>query len=158
MELLKGLGVNFYRFSLSWSRILPSGLRSSLNEDGIQYYNNVIDELLKNDITPMITIYHWDLPQPLQDIGGWANPKIVDYYTDFARIAFENFADRVQYWITFNEPNPICREGYGANGKAPALESSGLAEYLCGYHLLKSHANAYHIFNNEYRSVLNGKL
>lgn len=158
VQLLKGLGVNFYRFSLSWSRILPNGFSSSVNQKGIDYYNNVIDELIENGITPMITIYHWDLPQPLQDIGGWTNPKIVDYFTDFARVAFDNFADRVPIWITINEPNPICREGYGDNGKAPALESSGLAEYSCAYHLLKAHASVYHLFNNEYRSKLNGRF
>lgn len=156
MQLLKDLKVNFYRFSLSWARILPNGLSNSLNQNGIDYYNNVINELLENGITPMITIYHWDLPQSLQDIGGWANPKIIDYFTEFARIAFDNFADRVPYWITINEPNPICRDGYGDNYYAPALGSNGLAEYYCAYHVLKAHASVYHLFNDKYRSKLNG--
>lgn len=149
--------MDFYRFSISWARILPAGYRSPVNQKGIDFYNNVIDALLERDIVPMITIYHWDLPQALQDIGGWANPLIVDYFTEYARVLFDNFADRVPYWITMNEPNPICREGYGLGEKAPAVESSGLAEYQCVHHLLKAHASAYHLFNNKYRSKLDGK-
>lgn len=153
---MKGLGVDFYRFSLSWARILPNGKSSTVNQKGIDYYNNVIDELIAQGVTPMITIYHWDLPQALQDVGGWTNPQIVEYFTEFARVVFDNFADRVPYWITINEPNSICRNGYGAGAGAPAVESNGIGEYLCGHHLLKAHASVYHLFNNEYRSRING--
>lgn len=120
--MLKELGVIFYRFSLSWARILPTGLSNSVNQKGIDYYNNLINELIKNSITTIVTIYHWDLPQFLQDIGGCTNPKIVNYFTNFARVVFDNFADGVLYWIIINEPNTVCRDGYGDKHTASALE------------------------------------
>lgn len=156
VKLLKELGAKLYRFSLSWSRILPTGFTNSINEKGIQYYNNLIDLLIENDIEPLITLYHWDLPQPIQDVGGWVNPQVVKYFGDYARVAFESFGDRVKYWTTFNEPNSICRKGYGDGSFAPAIDSSGLAEYQCGFNLLNAHASAYHVFNNDFRSKLNG--
>lgn len=158
IELLKDLKVNFYRFSISWARILPNGLTNSYNEKGIEYYGKVIDELVKNGITPMVTLFHWDLPQHLQQIGGWANPKIVKYFTEYARIIFDKFADRVPIWTTFNEPAQVCKQGYGGTDKAPVLNSNGLADYQCNHNLLKSHASVYHLYDNNYRSKYNGKI
>lgn len=86
VKILKNLGVNYYRFSLSWSRILPNGtLSGGVNAKGVQYYNNVINELLKNGIKPMVTIYHFDEPQALAELGGWTNRKMVDWFDDYAR-------------------------------------------------------------------------
>lgn len=155
VKLLKGLGVDYYRFSISWSRILPN-FSNNVNQKGIDYYNNLINELIANDIKPMITLYHWDLPQYLQDIGGWTNPLIVDYYGNYARAAFEAFGDRVPYWTTFNEPKQICQEGYGDEEKAPALNLKGIGEYLCTHNLLKSHARAYHMYDDEFRATQKG--
>lgn len=87
--------VHFYRFSISWTRILPDGELLSKNMLGIQYYDKLIDELIANGIEPMLTVYHWDLPQSLQDIGGWTNPKIVDYFVEYSRILFDNYAHKV---------------------------------------------------------------
>lgn len=87
--------VNFYRFSVSWSRVLPDGDISSKNELGLQYYDNLIDELLVHDIDPMITMYHWDLPSSLQEIGGWTNPIIVDYFVQYAKLLLDRYGDRV---------------------------------------------------------------
>lgn len=136
--------------------ILPN-FSVTANEQGVAYYNNLIDLLLANDIKPMVTLYHWDLPQYLQDIGGWANPEIKNYYLDYARVAFERFGDRVPYWNTFNEPKQICVEGYGDEEKAPAINSKGIGEYLCTHNLLKSHAAAYHLYDQEFRPRQNGK-
>ncbi|KAI7815271.1 glycoside hydrolase, partial [Rhyzopertha dominica] len=157
VELLKELGVDFYRFSISWSRILPN-FTERVNKKGIEYYNNLINALLANGIKPMVTLYHWDLPQYLQDIGGWTNPHIVDHYEFYARVVFENFGDRVPHFITFNEPKQICQEGYGDEEKAPAINRKGIAEYLCGHNLLKAHARAYHLYDEEYRPKYNGKV
>lgn len=153
---MKNLGVDHYRLSLSWTRILPD-FSTKVNQKGIDYYNKVIDALIANDIIPMVTLYHWDLPQYLQDIGGWLNPEIKHYFLDFVRVAFENFGDRVPYWITINEPTQICQEGYGDEEKAPALNYKGVGNYLCGHNLLRSHAAAYHLYDKEFRQKQNGK-
>ncbi|XP_047525158.1 myrosinase 1-like [Pieris napi] len=157
-EMVHELGVDIYRFSISWPRILPNGLINSVNNLGIQYYKNLINELEKYNITPMVTIYHWDLPQKLQDMGGFSNEHIVEYYTDYANLLFENFADKVKYWVTFNEPMQTCLEGYGGTYRAPALNRHGIAEYLCTHNLLKAHADVYHLYNKQYRPIYGGKI
>lgn len=156
VEMLSNLGVDFYRFSISWTRIMPNGLPNAINQKGIDYYNKLIDALLEKEITPVITIYHWDLPQHLQKIGGWVNPRMGNIFADYAKILFENFGDRVKTWITFNEPTLICRHGYGGS-MAPSLESSGIAHYQCAHNLLIAHAKAYHLYNEEYRSIQQGR-
>ncbi|SDJ46617.1 GH1 family beta-glucosidase [Salimicrobium halophilum] len=103
VQLLKNLGVDLYRFSISWSRVLPDGT-GELNEEGVQYYSNLIDELIANDIEPMITLYHWDLPQVLQEKGGWESRETAHAFLHYAQKMFEAYGDRVNNWITMNEP------------------------------------------------------
>nr|XP_022913995.1 myrosinase 1-like [Onthophagus taurus] len=159
VQMAKSLGVHFYRFSLSWTRILSNGLPNSLNSDGIRYYNELIDEIIANNMIPMVTLFHFDLPQTLQDIGGLPNELIADYFVDFARIVFKNFGDRVKMWITINEPMQMCRFGYGGFGfLAPALNQSGLGDYLCTKTLTKAHVKIYQLYNEEFRSSQNGKV
>ncbi|XP_075973346.1 myrosinase 1-like [Anticarsia gemmatalis] len=156
VEMMRELGLDMYRFSLSWPRILPTGVPNYVSEAGITYYNNLIDEMLKYNIQPMITLYHWDLPQKLQEMGGFMNPLIADWFEDFARIAYERFGDRVKYWITFNEGYQICYEGYDYVSKAPRLNATGVGEYLCARNLLLAHARAYHAYNNDFRPTQGG--
>lgn len=104
----------------------------------------------------MITLYHWDLPQSLQTAGGWANEALVDYFEDFARVAFDNFGDRVKFWTTFNEPFSLCHEGYGDILKAPLVNATGIGEYLCTHNVLKAHARVYHVYDAEYRPTQEG--
>ncbi|XP_077294043.1 myrosinase 1-like isoform X1 [Arctopsyche grandis] len=158
VEALKYLGVDFYRFSLSWARILPTGRADFINPEGVQYYNNLINLLLENNIKPLVTLFHWDLPQTLQGLGGWSNPLMIEYFEDYSRICYENFGDRVKSWITFNEPYEICEDGYGDEKKAPALDSHGVGNYLCGDTLLKAHAKSYHLYDQSYRPSQKGTV
>lgn len=92
------------------------------------------------------------------DLGGWANPNMVDYFFDYADLCFNTFGDRVKLWITFNEPYEICEDGYGDEKKAPAISSHGVGNYLCGDTLLKAHAEAYHLYNTTYRPTQKGRI
>ncbi|CAH2059129.1 unnamed protein product, partial [Iphiclides podalirius] len=150
VEMMRELGLDAYRFSLSWSRILPDGFSNRINEAGVSFYNNYIDEMLKYGITPMITLYHWDLPQKLQDLGGFLNPLFPEWFEDYARVVYEQFGDRVKYWITFNEPREVCYQGYDSYTLAPILNATGIGAYLCAKHLVLAHARAYYAYKNEY--------
>lgn len=158
VELLENLGVDFYRFSLSWSRILPGGHANFTNPAGIDYYNGLIDALLAKGITPLVTLFHWDLPQPLQEIGGWTSPLLVDLFVDYAEVIFQRFGDRVKNWITFNEPYQICQEGYSEHNKAPLYTQDGIGGYLCAYTVLMAHAKTYEIYQSRYNSDKEGKM
>ncbi|XP_013185165.1 myrosinase 1 [Amyelois transitella] len=158
IQMIKFLGVDFYRFSISWPRILPSGFRNKISDDGLKYYNNLIDELLANNIEPIVTIYHWDLPQYLQDLGGWANPMIADWYVDYAQVLFETFGDRVKTWITINEPKQIGLFGYGMSYLAPRLNAHGIGEYLAAKHILLAHAKAWHLYDKQFRPHQKGTI
>ena len=103
VALMKEMGLDTYRFSLSWPRLIPEGTGAP-NPKGIEFYNSLIDELLKNDIEPIITLYHWDYPKALRTRGGWPKRESVDWFVGYAKFCFENFGDRVKSWITFNEP------------------------------------------------------
>nr|QLC28931.1 beta-glucosidase [Spodoptera frugiperda] len=157
VEMMRELGLDAYRFSLSWARILPTGMANEVNPAGIAFYNNYIDEMLKYNITPLITLYHWDLPQKLQELGGFANPFISDWFEDYARVVFENFGDRVKMFITFNEPREICFEGYGSATKAPILNATAMGAYLCAKNLVTAHAKAYYLYDREFRPVQGGQ-
>lgn len=106
----------------------------------------------------MVTLYHWELPQTLQELGGWTNPHMIDWYGDYAKIAFELFGDRVKFWITVNEPHLICHRGYGTTTMAPRLNMQGTGEYLCAKNLMLAHARAWHIYDDEYRSTQKGNI
>lgn len=127
-----------------------------INQPGIDYYNNLINELLANDIEPMITLYHWDLPQPLQDIGGWPNETLVQHFSDFARLAYTEFGDRVKFWITFNEAFVVCQLGYDYGVHAPGITDPGFSPYQCAHTILKSHAAAYRIYESEFKPTQGG--
>lgn len=128
------------------------------NEAGIAYYNNLINELIANGIKPMITIYHWDLPSYVQQVGGWTNSLVVDYFEQYARLVFEKFGDRVKTFITFNEPYIFCEHGYGNGQDAPLIKSPGLGVYSCGHNVLLAHARAYRIYQAEYAATQGGKV
>lgn len=150
--------MNFYRLSVAWSRVLPTGDIANINEKGIEYYNNLIDKIIENKLIPMITMYHYDLPQNLQIFGGLTNSIIISYFEAYAGLLYERFGDRVKYWITFNEPADFCGDGYGADRHAPAMNAHGVGEYLCGHNILKAHAVAYRLYKNSYYNRYKGQV
>lgn len=126
---MKNLGVGYYRFSISWSRVLPLGTTDKVNPLGVEYYNNLINAMLSNGIKPAVTLYHFDLPQALQDKGGWRNPNIPDIFNDYARFCFKEFGDRVGIWITINEPHEEALDAYGLGAFAPGIKEMDAGPY-----------------------------
>ncbi|XP_049880679.1 myrosinase 1-like isoform X2 [Pectinophora gossypiella] len=157
--MLRELGVDHYRFSISWPRVLPNGHINTINEKGLQYYDNLLDELIKYNIAAMVTMYHFDLPQRLQDLGGWTNPEIIQWFEDYARVLFDRYGHKVKYWITINQPD-VCFDAYGGNKMAPAVDLKGTGDYVCVKNMMLAHARAYRLFEKEYksRSEVNAKL
>ena len=121
IQIMKDLGIQSYRFSLAWPRIMPNGT-GEVNQEGIDFYNRLIDGLLAAGIKPTATLYHWDLPQVLQDNGGWANRDIVQQFADYATVCAEAFGDRVANWITINEPWCVTWLGNFVGVHAPGLK------------------------------------
>lgn len=149
VALMKTQGFKAYRFSIAWPRVMPEG-KGQVNEKGIQFYSDLIDELLANDIQPWVTLYHWDLPLALQtEEDGWLNPKISEYFKDYADLCFERFGDRVKNWITLNEPWVVSELGYGQGMFAPGRKSNS-EPYLAAHHLLVSHAKAVDLYRTKY--------
>ncbi|MBZ4645305.1 MAG: beta-galactosidase [Clostridia bacterium] len=140
VKLLKELGVKTYRLSISWPRIFPEG-KGQPNEKGMEFYKNLIKLLVENDIKPAVTLYHWDLPQKLQDIGGWANREVVDYYEQYARYVFKELGDLVPIWITHNEPWVVSFIGNWEGRHAPGITDFSTALQV-SHHLLLSHGKA----------------
>lgn len=113
--------MNFYRFSIAWSRLLPNGDISHVNPAGVDYYNRLINKLIDNGIEPMATMYHYDLPQPFAKFGGLSNEILVDHFVEYADLLFNLFGDRVKRWMTFNEPLEFCIKGYGKATQPPLI-------------------------------------
>jgi beta-glucosidase len=131
IDLIKQLNIPNFRFSIAWSRILPTGT-GAINQAGIDHYNRVIDYCLKQNIEPWITLYHWDLPQALEDKGGWTNRAVVSWFSQFVTICVENFGDRVKNWIVMNEPAAFTGAGYFLGIHAPG--KIGLRNFLPAIH------------------------
>lgn len=144
VALMKRIGLNSYRFSISWSRIFPNGTGAT-NAKGIAFYDKLIDRLLENDITPNATLFHWDLPVALDDRGGWLNPDIADWFADYARVMFDSYGDRVAMWATLNEPWVVTDGGYLHGALAPGHRNLFEAP-LASINLMRSHGAAVKVF------------
>ncbi|CAN1344093.1 Beta-glucosidase 24 [Linum perenne] len=171
IKLLKDMGMTSYRISISWPRILPTGkLADRVNQRGIQFYNDMINEMLAQGITPFITIFHWDLPQPLQEeYGGFLSNRVVNDFREFANICFREYGDRVKHWITINEPHSIARGAYSEGEMAPGRctstperkcehGNSGTEPYIVAHNLLLAHAAAAQLYKENYQATQKGTV
>jgi len=122
VAMMKQLGMDSYRFSISWPRILPQG-KGAVEPRGLDFYDRLVDHLLETGITPMATLNHWDFPQALQELGGWPNRDSVGWFRDYARVVFEKLGDRVAFWATHNEPMIVSIPGYAQGNFAPGVAS-----------------------------------
>uniref|UniRef100_A0A3B3BVB3 Lactase n=1 Tax=Oryzias melastigma TaxID=30732 RepID=A0A3B3BVB3_ORYME len=156
--LLKQLKVTHYRMSISWPRVLPDGTTNNINEAGVDYYHRVIDALLAANIQPQVTLYHWDLPQALEDQGGWLSDMVVDRFREYADFLFSRFGHKVKFWITINEPYIIALLGYGYGSFAPGNHDPGSLHYVAGHNVIKAHAEAWHVYNDKYRAEQKGRI
>ncbi|KAF8052772.1 hypothetical protein N665_1507s0001, partial [Sinapis alba] len=167
VEMLKRMNVQAYRFSIAWSRVLPKGrLVGGVDENGIAYYNNLINRLKANGIEPYVTLFHWDVPLTLEDeYGGFLSPRIVDDYKNYAELMFQRFGDRVKFWITLNQPNFFATKGYGDGSNAPGRctgcefgGDSGTEPYVVAHHQLLAHAEAVSLYRKKYQKFQGGKI
>jgi beta-glucosidase len=140
VDLMRRLGVNAYRFSVAWPRVLPEG-RGAVNQAGIGFYDRLVDALLEAGITPFLTLYHWDLPQALQDGGGWVARSTVEAFTDYTAVVAERLGDRVSHWATINEPWVVAQLGHALGVHAPGL-TEPRAGWAAAHHLLLAHGRA----------------
>ena len=149
VALMRQLGLNAYRFSMSWSRILPQG-RGRVNARGLDFYERLVDALLDAKIQPMVTLFHWDLPTALDDLGGWLNPDIAAWFADYAAIVFRRLDDRVKLWATLNEPWVVADGGYLHGALAPGHRNRFEAP-IASHHLLRAHGAAVKAYRAEGR-------
>ncbi|MQL92506.1 hypothetical protein Taro_025118 [Colocasia esculenta] len=168
VNLMKEIGMDAYRFSISWTRILPAGsLNGGVNGEGIAYYNHLINELVSKGLQPFVTLFHWDSPQGLEDVyGGFLSSNIVKDFVDYAEVCFREFGDRVKYWITFNEPWSFCVLGYARGSFPPARCSdrgrcnagdSGREPYTVCHHQLLAHAAAVKLYRDQYQVIITSR-
>ncbi|WP_416175906.1 GH1 family beta-glucosidase [Clostridium sp.] len=141
IKLMAEMGLESYRFSISWPRIIPDG-DGEINQKGIDFYNNLINECLKYGIVPFVTLYHWDLPQTLEEDGGWTSKRTVKAFRKYANTCFKAFGDRVKHWITFNETIAFCSLGYLTGGHPPGIKNQPKKYFQAIHNVFISHAQA----------------
>jgi beta-glucosidase len=144
VALMKELGLKSYRFSISWPRVLPAG-HGQPNSKGLEFYDRLLDRLLEAGIQPNATLNHWDLPQAIQEAGGWPNRDTTSWFAEYARLMFDRLGDRVALWATHNEPFVVAFPGYGQGHMAPGIANISQA-YQAAHHLLLSHGKAVEVF------------
>ncbi|GLT53290.1 hypothetical protein SLA2020_265730 [Shorea laevis] len=168
VQLMADTGLDAYRFSISWSRLIPNG-RGPINPKGLQYYNNLINELVSHGIQPHVTLQNYDFPQALEDeYGGWVSRKIMKDFTAYADVCFREFGDRVSYWSTVNEPNVFVLGGYDKGFTPPqrcsppfganycSRGNSSTEPYIAAHHILLAHASAARLYKRKYQEKQQG--
>ncbi|XP_072062236.1 hydroxyisourate hydrolase isoform X4 [Arachis hypogaea] len=168
VKLMVETGLEAYRFSISWSRLIPNG-RGPINPKALEFYNNLINELISNGIQPHVTLNNFDFPQALEDeYGGWISPQMISDFTNYADVCFREFGDRVLYWITVNEPNMIALGGYDQAIVPPqhcsppfcvnkSIRGNSTTEpYLVVHHILLAHSSAARLYRTKYKDKQHG--
>ncbi|MED6155526.1 glycosyl hydrolase 1, variant 2 [Stylosanthes scabra] len=168
VKLMVETGLEAYRFSISWSRLIPNGI-GPVNPKALEFYNNLINELISNGIQPHVTLHNFDFPQALEDeYGGWISRKIIRDFTNYADVCFREFGDRVSYWITINEPNVFSLGGYDQGNGPPhhcsppfcinkSKRGNSTSEpYLALHHILLAHSSAVRLYRTKYKEKQNG--
>jgi beta-glucosidase len=145
--LMRSLGIGAFRFSVAWPRILPEG-RGRVNQAGLDFYDRLVDDSLANGLDPYVTLYHWDLPQVLEDRGGWPARETVEAFTEYTEVVVSRLGDRVRHWITQNEPWVASWLGYGLGLHAPGRKSDSDA-LAAGHHILVAHGRAAEVLRRE---------
>ncbi|KAJ4460265.1 putative Beta-glucosidase 4 [Paratrimastix pyriformis] len=170
VQLVKSLGHQTFRFSISWPRLMPSGRKDFINQKAVDFYRSLLNELIDNGIEPWVTLYHWDLPLALEtEFGGWRHPNISLFFADYAEVCFEKFGDLVKHWITLNEPWCVAVLGHNTGEHAPGRGSHNLAQaddrvqqatevYTVGHNLLLSHARAVQVYRTKFQAAQNGEI
>eukprot|EP01083_Nonionella_stella_P147581 465876_1 len=167
LDLMAALNLTNYRFSIAWPRILPDGF--TINQAGLDHYRKILNALIERNIRPLVTLYHWDLPQSVYNAtnGGWINPDIISYFVRYADTVFTEFQGLVKQWVTFNEPWTFCVRGYDGGGHAPgrcsnreycAEGNSSTEAYQCAHNVLLSHAAAFKLFSEKGYDKAGGKV
>jgi beta-glucosidase len=147
VALMRELGLNAYRFSISWSRVLPGG-RGAINTKGLDFYERLVDSLLEHGIEPMVTLFHWDLPAALDDLGGWLNPDVAHWFADYATVVFRKLDGRVKLWATLNEPWVVTDGGYLHGALAPGHRNRFEAP-IAAHQLMRAHGSAVQAYRSE---------
>jgi beta-glucosidase len=141
VAIMKRMGINAYRMEIAWPRVVPEGV-GAVNLEGVDFYDRLIDELLKANITPWVTLYHWNLPYALQMRGGWMNPESPKWFGDYTAAVVDKFSDRVSRWMTLNEPQVVVVHGMINGFHAPGLKLTTKEALIAGHHLLLAHGHS----------------
>ncbi len=147
LDLMQSLGIQSYRFSIAWPRILPQGA-GAVNQAGLDFYSKLVDGILQRGMRPMATLFHWDLPQALQDQGGWENRVVAQRFADYAAVMYKALGDRVTTWLTLNEPKTVVGVGYIYGSHAPGIKDPHRA-YHAMHHMLLGHGLAVQAFRSQ---------
>eukprot|EP00252_Welwitschia_mirabilis_P015690 TRINITY_DN3471_c0_g1_i9.p1 TRINITY_DN3471_c0_g1~~TRINITY_DN3471_c0_g1_i9.p1 ORF type:complete len:448 (-),score=77.81 TRINITY_DN3471_c0_g1_i9:297-1640(-) len=166
--MMAEMGLDAYRFSISWSRLIPDG-RGAINPKGLEYYNKLINELVKHDIEPHVTLFHFDTPAALEiAYSSWLHPNIIGDFGAYSEVCFREFGDRVKHWTTFNEVNVMPQFSYDTGAWPPqrcsypfgncTAGNSTVEPYVVGYHMLLAHAEAVRLYQNKYQRAQKGYI
>ncbi|KAG1934609.1 klotho [Pimephales promelas] len=160
LKSVQDLGVNFYSFSLSWTRLFPNGdATENPNPAGVEHYRRLIGRLKELQVEPVVTLFHWDLPQVLQErFGGWLNRSMEDVFADYAAFCFRTFGGEVRYWITMHNPFLLAALGYGTGAHAPGVAGGRADPFIAAHNLIRAHAKAWHVYDQHFRAHQNGKV